>query len=153
MYDTAGIKDWVTASIPTSDDEDEPEDGTGAKASKRIYTTSDPESSHPSKRRRKDHRLSNPHPSIRSKVVKDVTDDEDVTSHDAEATPQAALSGRPSRSGPLAPSLDLALYTPVRLTPLQIARLIDHHAPALDDLRFMGDYDNHPVMQAWWDIA
>jgi hypothetical protein len=43
--------------------------------------------------------------------------------------------------------------TPVRLTPLQIARLIDHHAPVLQELRFMGDYDDHPVMRAWWDTA
>jgi hypothetical protein len=109
MYDTAGIKDWITASIPTSDDENEPEDGTGAKASKRIYTTSDLESCYPSKRRRKDHRLSDPHPSIRPRIVKDVTDDEDVTSHDAEATPQAALSGRLSQSAHSAPSLEFGV--------------------------------------------
>jgi hypothetical protein len=34
---------------------------------------------------------------------------------------------------------------PVRLTPLQIARLIDHHAPVLDELRFNDDPDDHPV--------
>ena len=42
---------------------------------------------------------------------------------------------------------------PVRLTPLQIGRLIDHHVPVLRDLRFMVDYDDHPVMRAWWDVA
>ena len=42
---------------------------------------------------------------------------------------------------------------PVRLTPLQIGRLIDHHAPVLHELIFMADYDNHPVTQAWWSVA
>lgn len=40
-----------------------------------------------------------------------------------------------------------------RLTPLQIGRLIDHHAPVLHELIFMADYDNHPVTQAWWSVA
>jgi hypothetical protein len=43
----------------------------------------------------------------------------------------------------------------VRLTPLQIGRLIDHHAPALEDLLFTSDEDNleHPVMLAWQNLS
>lgn len=41
--------------------------------------------------------------------------------------------------------------THVRLTPLQIARLIDHHAPELRWLEFSVDVENHPVGLAWQD--
>jgi hypothetical protein len=37
----------------------------------------------------------------------------------------------------------------LRLQAKQIGRLIDHHAPMLEDLRFTVDHDEHPVMRAW----
>ncbi|KEQ61365.1 uncharacterized protein M437DRAFT_85816 [Aureobasidium melanogenum CBS 110374] len=43
-------------------------------------------------------------------------------------------------------------YIPVRLTPLQLGRLIDNHAPILEDLAFMVDFDDNPVLLAWHDI-
>jgi hypothetical protein len=42
--------------------------------------------------------------------------------------------------------------TPVRLTELQIARLIDNHAPTLQDLTFLADPDLHPVMLNWHNV-
>jgi hypothetical protein len=42
---------------------------------------------------------------------------------------------------------------PVRLTPSQIARLINHHAPVLKELSFMADYDHNLVTRSWWDMV
>lgn len=41
---------------------------------------------------------------------------------------------------------------PVRLSPLQLGRLIDNHAPILEDLVLMVDFDDNPVLSAWHDI-
>lgn len=41
----------------------------------------------------------------------------------------------------------------VRLTPLQLGRLIDHHAPVPQDLRFVANYDDHLVTQVWRDVT
>jgi hypothetical protein len=64
MYDTAGIEHWITVSKPISVDEDGPEDGIGAKTSKRIYTASDPGSYQPRKRRRGKDMQSDAAPSV-----------------------------------------------------------------------------------------
>ncbi|THX30053.1 hypothetical protein D6D10_08744 [Aureobasidium pullulans] len=40
----------------------------------------------------------------------------------------------------------------VRLSPLQIARLIDNHAPMLEELVFMADMEDSPVTVAWSKI-
>jgi hypothetical protein len=42
--------------------------------------------------------------------------------------------------------------TPVRLTELQIARLIDNHAPILQNLSFSADPDYHPIMLSWHNV-
>lgn len=42
---------------------------------------------------------------------------------------------------------------PVRLTPLQIARLTNQHAPVLKELSFMADYDDNLITRSWWDIV
>jgi hypothetical protein len=42
---------------------------------------------------------------------------------------------------------------PVRLTPLQIARLINYHFPVLKELSFMADYGDNTITQNWWDIV
>ncbi|THW75948.1 hypothetical protein D6D17_10500 [Aureobasidium pullulans] len=109
MYDTAAIERWIAVSEPTCNS-DRRDAGPGAKTSKRAYPTPDPESSFPSKRSCEEHRGVGPATSTDTGIPNDMMPDDGEI--DAEATPRAALQGRPSRSAPPAPSLDFGAPEP-----------------------------------------
>ncbi|KEQ57511.1 uncharacterized protein M437DRAFT_70742, partial [Aureobasidium melanogenum CBS 110374] len=104
MFDPASIQRWIEESQLTCDGDPLKPRSLG-KAQKRPYPTPEPESSILPKRRRGACRESVSRPEFSNNVGIShnmTASDGELTGPDAEATPRAALPGRPSQSAPSA---------------------------------------------------